>query len=188
MLHLLFIDWTKAFDKIYHDKIFQSLRRYGTPESLIDQVKKLYNNPTFCVSANSNTSEFKSQETGIRQRCPLSPFLFVLTTSALIQDTLMHDHLNLIVHRPINATFSERLYADDTIIISTSAAALTRYLKELEMAAATYGLTPNQKKTAHMAFRDNRHVLFVDGTVVKKTTCKSILVFLSISPSTLIWS
>ena len=77
-LVLVFLDWEKAFDKINHQKMFCSLQKLNIPEPLIQAIKSLYSSPMFQVINNENISPWLQQRTGIRQGCPLSPFLFIL--------------------------------------------------------------------------------------------------------------
>jgi len=53
-LHLLFIEWTKAFDKLKHENIFEVLRRFTVPDTLIDQIRKMYAYPTYYTEMNGS--------------------------------------------------------------------------------------------------------------------------------------
>ena len=52
--------------------------RPGIPQTIVDNIKKLYQNPTFKVMQGLHESEWQKQRTGIRQGCPLKPYLFIL--------------------------------------------------------------------------------------------------------------
>eukprot|EP00973_Karenia_brevis_P048119 6678210-Karenia_brevis.AAC.1 len=75
-MHMALLDWEKAFDRVYHEKLFESLRRCRIPEKMVNVIKSLYENPTFEVEINRIKSTKKRQQRGIRQGCPLSPYLF----------------------------------------------------------------------------------------------------------------
>ena len=82
-LHLLFLDWEKAFDKVNQDGLMEAMERMNVDPKLIRLTKQLYKNPTFQVELDGKTSDWFKQETGIRQGCPLSPYLFVLVMSVV---------------------------------------------------------------------------------------------------------
>ena len=86
-----------------------------------------------------------------------------------MEDMDFLDHTNQIRHRPNNASFNQILYADDTVLISSSAAALTRYLKELQTVARTYGLNINLDKTKHIQFNSNRRIFDHNNTPIQTT-------------------
>ena len=77
-LSLALLDWEKAFDKVQHDKLILSLNRFGFDVQYLDVIQDCYRKPEFYVKDEYSTSETKVQSSGIRQGCPLSPFLFVL--------------------------------------------------------------------------------------------------------------
>jgi hypothetical protein len=83
---MLFLDWEKAFDKIDQSKIIEALHRFQVDPHLINIVQSLYTDPTFYVTLNGNTSKLHTQKRGIRQGCPLSPYLFIVVMAALFHD------------------------------------------------------------------------------------------------------
>ena len=85
-LILIFLDWEKAFDKISHEKMFQSLHRMSIPAEILDAIKAIYQKPMFQVMHRDKFSSWLSQRTGIRQGCPLSPYLFIVTMHVLFHD------------------------------------------------------------------------------------------------------
>eukprot|EP00975_Prorocentrum_lima_P062975 12888665-Prorocentrum_lima.AAC.1 len=44
---VILLDWEKAFDKIRHDRLLQSLERLAVPTPLLAAVRSIYTNPTF---------------------------------------------------------------------------------------------------------------------------------------------
>ena len=151
-LKMVLLDWEKAFDKIYHHKLIEAMERIGVDQHLINVTHALYKNPQFKVEMNNNTSEWKQQHTGIRQGCPLSPYLFLIVMTVMFHDIHEEDHLNLIRYRPNNCNFDEILYADDTILVSTDTRAMNKLLAEIEGAAELYGLKLNKKNACLSTF------------------------------------
>ena len=85
-LHLIFLDWSKAFDKVDTRCIPTVLRRFGVPEKLIRVIAALTSSPEFQVSMQGEGSDPRKQGTGIRQGCALSPCLLTLILSAIMED------------------------------------------------------------------------------------------------------
>ena len=76
---LLFIDFEKVFDSLEWSFIHDTLRSYGFGASLINWVKTLYSHSESCILNNGWASNFFEIQRGVRQGCPLSPYLFILS-------------------------------------------------------------------------------------------------------------
>ena len=163
---MILLEWEKAFDKIYNEKLFQAMRRLGVDEHLIQVTMAIYEKPMFRVSMEGNTSEWKTQETGIRQGCPLSPYLFLIVMTVIFKDLHRDDHLNTIRWRQNNWPKDEILYADDTILISPNTRALNRILAELEEAAGLYGLRLNRNQCVALPMYGDPNIHFKNGEPV----------------------
>ena len=119
-LIITFLDWEKAFDKVQHEKLYIALRRLGIHEHVIQVIKNCYKNPCFYVEDEFGKSSPKQQRSGIRQGCPLSPYLFVLVMS--VKDTDISSQLDrrTLGARKPGITFDRIYYADDTVLLTTN--------------------------------------------------------------------
>ena len=160
------MDWEKAFDKVKHDKLIEALYRMNVPETMIDAIRRLYANPTFKVYMENNESEWTRQKTGIRQGCPLSPYLFLILMTCLFHDIHDNDKCKTIAHRIKGMEEDEVLYADDTFCMSEDEAAMNRILKAIETEGTYYGLRLNKNKCEYMKFGNAGRVKFANGTLV----------------------
>ena len=89
-LSLILLDWEKAFDKIDHAKLLEVLIevlcRLQLPNNISRSISNIYKDATFKVVNRDASSSYKRQNFGIRQGCPLSPYLFGIVMSAMFQD------------------------------------------------------------------------------------------------------
>ena len=80
---MLKIDLAKAFDTIEWNFIVAALNRKGLHAHFINLIHACISTPTFSVIINGQPfAKFKGDR-GIRQGCPLSPYLFVLAINEL---------------------------------------------------------------------------------------------------------
>ena len=83
-LNLAFLDISKAFDSIPHNAIWFSLDKAGVPAKIINLIKELYRTcETAFTFKGSQTPPIKILN-GVKQGCPLSPFLFNLVLDSLL--------------------------------------------------------------------------------------------------------
>ena len=85
-LMMLALDWAKAFDCISPQALIKALARFGLPEKILAVISGIYTNRKFYVSDAGVTSQAHTQEYGICQGCPLSPFLLRMLMTVLIGD------------------------------------------------------------------------------------------------------
>ena len=148
--------------------MFLSVERLQIPAELLSNIKRLCKNPTFQAIFNDQKSTWQKQRTGIRQGCPLSPYLFILTMHVMFADVKgdFNDPLHNKTFQGIN--FQELLYADDTLIIAKSASTANAYLHLIEKESEYLDLKLNQDKCDYISFNNPRgRIRFRTGTAMK---------------------
>lgn len=116
---ILKIDLAKAFDRIEWSCIILAFARKGLPGHFIKLVLACISSPTFSVIINGQSYAKFTSSRGIRQGCPLSPYLFVLAVNELslkLQDALQANHLTGIVLGSNCPPVHSLMFADDLIL------------------------------------------------------------------------
>ena len=77
-IYLCFIDYTKAFDCVDHNKLWNILKEMGIPDHLTCLLRNLYAGQEATVRTGHGTIDWFQIGKGIHQGCILSPCLFNL--------------------------------------------------------------------------------------------------------------
>jgi hypothetical protein len=116
---MLKIDLAKAFDRLEWNFIVTALIRKGMHPHFINLVHSCVSSPTFSVVINGQPfAKFKGSR-GIRQGCPLSPYLFVLAINELsiaLQHAMSESCLAGITLGPNCPSIHSLLFADDLLV------------------------------------------------------------------------
>ena len=76
-LYMAFIDYSKAFDRVQHQKLMEVMKRTGIPELERRLIANLYWGQTAVVKIGSDISESFTVEKEVRQGCILLPILLI---------------------------------------------------------------------------------------------------------------
>lgn len=80
---ILLVDFEKAFDTVEWSYSNRVLNIFGFEDSFKSWVKILYTDISSCIINDGFTSIFLNIGRGVRQGCPLSPYLFPLCVEIL---------------------------------------------------------------------------------------------------------
>ena len=113
---LLFIDFRKAFDTIEWNFIPKCIELYNFGPNIRKWISILYNNvESGVLNAGFMTNYFQVSR-GVRQGCPLSPLLFVLSVE-LLALKIRQDQLCRGIPLPDGQNAKTSQFADDTTLI-----------------------------------------------------------------------
>jgi hypothetical protein len=167
-----FIDFTKAFDNVQHDKLIKILKDKNIDSRDIRIISNLYWNQTAKIKVDDEFSDEIKIKKGVRQGCVLSPLLFNIYSEAIFEEAILHEHIGV----KVNGKFVNNLrYADDTVILAGTMAHLQRSMDRLYSACNKYGLEMNVKKTKFMLItkdqidtRNNEFKLILNNAIIER--------------------
>jgi hypothetical protein len=82
-LMFLKLDFSKAYDRVDLAFLFRVMERLGFPSEFINMSKLLFRDARACVSVNGRLTEKFTITQGVRQGCPLAPYLFLIIGEVL---------------------------------------------------------------------------------------------------------
>ena len=83
-IYFCFVDYTKAFDLVDHNKLWKILKEMGLPDHLTCHLRNLYAGQEATVRTGHGKTNWFQIGKGVRQGCLLSPCLFNLHTEYLM--------------------------------------------------------------------------------------------------------
>ena len=143
----VFLDISKAFDRVWHDGLIFKLRRFGIEGTLLEFFKSYLTNRKQRVAQNGVLSEVMSLFAGVPQGSILGPILFLIFINDIV------DEIESVI----------ALFADDTNIgmevaefTYESVRILQRDLIKIEAWANKWLVTFNVKKTVCIVFSNRK--------------------------------
>lgn len=173
---LLKLDLAKAFDRIEWNFIVKAMKRQGFRDHFINLVYNCISTTSLAVVINGEPSATFYPQRGVRQGCPLSPYLFVLAVNELsisLQHNMNLNNINGITLGPNCPKIHSLLFADDLIICGQA----NRNETVLYDFCNASGQTPNLAKS-HIMFSKN-----VDG--ITRLDVKSVFPVGDLTPNSI---
>lgn len=145
------IDLAKAFDRLEWNFIVAALARKGLHGHFINLVHSCVSSPTFSVVINGQPFARFRGDRGVRQGCPLSPYLFVLSINELsiaLQEAMAANCFEGITLGPNFPAIHSLLFADDLLVCGKATVQeATRMKQILHDFCIRSGQTPNWSKS-----------------------------------------
>ena len=126
----------------------QAIKRLGIKYNIIIMIETIYKEPIFSIKEGKNQTNERRQAAGIRQGCPLSPYLFILLLTTITHDVRknldLQAQIDLAAGQLHNVNLSELYYADDTLIMASTANAAETILQHIESESEKYNMKITQ--------------------------------------------
>ena len=101
-MRAIFLDISKAFDKVWHDGLLFKLKQNGVSGKLLKFFESYLNNRKQSVAINGFYSDFAAIESGVPQGSVLGPLLFLVYINDL----------------ELKLKSNVKFFADDTMLFS----------------------------------------------------------------------
>ena len=109
---MVFLDFKGAFDSV-DSVLLNILARQGMPRKFVESIRSLYSQKQGWVRVYGELSKSIPTRSGVRQGCPLSPFLF-----KFVIDEIMMWALEGLPKPGVYVITGEKLeYADDIVLL-----------------------------------------------------------------------
>ncbi|XP_055853474.1 uncharacterized protein LOC129917133 [Episyrphus balteatus] len=115
-LHVVLVDFEKAFDRQPRDLIWVALRQRGVPETYVRIIMDMYDGAVTKVRCAAGVTEEFEITVGVHQGSVLSPLLFITVLDYLLQGKVTDPKVH------------QLFFADDGAIISEDPISLQRAL------------------------------------------------------------
>ena len=160
-LHLLFIDFKKAYDSIIRENLWLILELYGVPSEFIQKLKDLHEEVKIKVKVHGKIGREFFSFRGLRQGCVLAPLLFNIAIDFVIKKVgYLLPSAGAVIHRRNPGIFGKgsthrkiidsentALYADDMTLLSHKLAEIQQLVDLLITCAQEVGLSISTEKS-----------------------------------------
>ena len=158
-LYLIFVDFSKAYDRVPRNLLLQKLKSMGCGRAMISAIAATYR----CTRMLLRSTTIESS-VGVRQGSPTSGFLFTLVVNELLRDLKEKcppDGFLVWLHA--------LMLMDDTILLATTRESALQKIRVLCEFCGNTGMIINNSKTKFMVINGNHDDLLpleVDTTAI----------------------
>ena len=147
---VLSLDYAKAFDTLTLSSIKKALKFFGFSDLFIKWIDVLLADRLSCVRNGGYISDLFSMERGVRQGCPISPLLFILTLELLARDIRNNGNIQGVCIAPNSPPVKIKLYADDATLFLKNLIDFREVLSRIKLFSVFSGLCLNKRKCSAM--------------------------------------
>jgi len=146
---VLSVDLNKAFDRVEHSFIEQTLKKYGFGDKIRKWIKVIYDNARSCVKINGVLTDSFALERSVRQGCPLSTMLYSIIAEPLAS-LIKRDESIRVIQMPYGGVSVIHQYADDTPFTVRDMESVRRIKIQMEVYGKASGAKINVDKSEIM--------------------------------------
>jgi len=142
---ILNLDFEKVFDRLEWNFMFETLRAMNFGDKFTKWIHILYNKPVVIVKNNGWLSKSIFVERGIRQGCPISALLFILSIELMAINIRHNDNIKGMNIKGKEKKLSQ--YADDSTLTLTEMSSIGEAIDTINRFCAVSGMKLNKQKT-----------------------------------------
>lgn len=177
--YILKIDQEKAFDRVSHLYLFKTLEKFGFGSTFCRWIKILYSDIFSAVKCNGHISKYFPIQNSVRQGCPISALLFVLTAEPLALAIKAQKSIKPISIPETNINSLIYQHADDTTLTVSDINSVKSAFDEFEKYGRASGAKVNKTKSEILCLGKSRiESSTLDEFGIKK--CEEVLQILGV--------
>ncbi|CAM2111379.1 unnamed protein product [Caretta caretta] len=151
---LLSLDQEKAFNRVNHGYLLNTLQAFGFGPQFVGFLRVLYASAECLVKLNWTLTELVSFGQGVQQGCPLSGQLYALVIEPFF--CLLHRRLTGLVLRELELRLVLSAYANDVLLVVQDSGDLARVEACQAMYSAASSAQVNWVKSSGLAFSSGK--------------------------------
>ena len=142
---LICLDFEKAFDRLEWNFMVNVLKHFNFGNKFIKWIQILYTNPSMVIKNNGWISNQICMSRGIRQGCPVSALLFILSVEVMAISIRSNEEISGFIFN--NFTHKLTQYADDTTLLLSNIDSISKAIKTINQFCKVSGSRLNINKT-----------------------------------------
>ena len=154
---IISLDQEKAFDRVEHNYLFKVLEKFNFPDNFLNFIKIIYNDIKSKIQINGTFTETFKIERSVRQGCPLSMFLYVLSLEPFINKININKNIKGVKVPNFKEEIKTTQHADDTTVIIKNEISYHYLKKETEKFEKVSGSKNNKDKLQAIRIGKNKN-------------------------------
>ena len=150
-LYHVFIDFKKAFGRVWHEALWATMRKYKINASIKRAIENLYDKAQSAVLFNGSTEWFRTT-VGVRQGCLLSPTLFNIFLERIMCEALDDHEVSVSIGGRLITNFR---FADDIVVNAEEEEEAGVLIDRLDRTTTRYKMEIGPDKTKVMTNNPN---------------------------------
>lgn len=151
---LLFIDFSKAFDRVSHMYLLQIMREIGMENKAVRVFQNIITGITARIVVNGQMTRAVPLRRGVPQGSPLSMMLFAFSLEPFLRR--LHSKLEGVSLSGVS--LAVRAYADDVAVVIRGADDIVTTKLEIEMYSRVSGARINERKSKFLNLWGTEHM------------------------------